>query len=101
MRARGYLLNSIHMRLAGAGMAEESMPGARDRVRSEQSLLDTAEIQSKSSPMGSGGAPVAPSSDFGRRVVCVRCSHSLDRRMLEFSGSFTMASWARRRNPAT
>jgi len=46
------------------------MPGARDRVRSEQSLLDTAEIQSKSSPMGSGGAPVAPSSDFGRRVVC-------------------------------
>ena len=30
----------------------------------------------------------------------LRCSHSLDRRMLEFSGSFTMASWARLRNPA-
>jgi hypothetical protein len=31
----------------------------------------------------------------------MRCSHSLDRRMLEFSGSFTMASWACLRNPAT
>jgi hypothetical protein len=31
----------------------------------------------------------------------LRCSHSLDRRMLEFSGSFTMASWACLRNPAT